>query len=30
MDNEASADTEKAKCAKHEKQKEALAIWIGQ
>ena len=30
MDNEASADVERAKCAKHEKQEEALAIRIGQ
>jgi len=32
VDNQASADVEKAKCAKHEKQEEeeALAIRIGQ
>jgi hypothetical protein len=30
MENEATADTEKLKGAKLEKQEEALAIWIGQ
>jgi hypothetical protein len=30
VDNKASADIEKAKSAKHEKQEEALAIRIGQ